>query len=184
MKTKKHIQYLILVLVITLMVLPFATSFNEALTKLVEGMFWYGWMQTYIVPYEARVLSGVLDLIPGVIVYPNIRGIELNGTQIYVTWNCIGWQSFVLLLVSIAAGLGKRFTISSQVQTLVFGICGMFLVNLLRLIITALLAVYLPSVFVLVFHNYLSAFLTIGFLIFFWWFSYSFILETKETNIS
>jgi exosortase/archaeosortase family protein len=184
MKTKKHIQYLILVLVITLMVLPFATSFNEALTKLVEGMFWYGWMQTYIVPYEARVLSGVLDLIPGVIVYPNIRGIELNGTQIYVTWNCIGWQSLILLVVSVAFGFSKKYTLTSIFGAFIFGVCGMFIVNVARLVFISLLAVYTPGIFVLVFHNYLSAFLTVGFLIFFWWFSYSFILETKETNIS
>lgn len=183
MKIKKQIQYLILILVIILIILPFATSFNEGLTKIVEKMFWYSWMRTYIVPYEARVLSGVLDLIPGVVVYPNIRGIELNGMQIYVTWNCIGWQSFILLVMSIAVGFGKHFTFSSQAQTLMFGVCGMFLVNLIRLIITSLLAVYAPHIFVLVFHNYLSAFMTIGFLIFFWWFCYSYVLEEKEIKV-
>jgi len=177
MKHKKVFQIVLLMFVILLMILPLAISFNEWLTRVVEKMVWYGWLQSYIVPYESRVLAGVLSFIPGAQVYANIRGLELNGMQIYVTWNCIGWQSFILLLVSVAVGFGRRFTISSQVLSFVFGVCGLFLLNVLRLSLTALLAVYAPEVFTILFHNYLAALITIAWLFFFWWFVYSFVLE-------
>lgn len=177
--SKQTFKVIFLMLAIILAILPLATSLNESLTKLVERMVWYKALQTYIVPYESRVLAGVISLIPGVEVYSNIRGIELNDMQIYVTWNCIGWQSFLLLLVSVAAGFGKRFTIPSQLLAFIFGACGLFLMNVFRLSATALLAVYLPKIFTILFHNYLAAFLTIAWLAFFWWFSYSFVLEEK-----
>jgi exosortase/archaeosortase family protein len=180
MKTKRTFQVIFLMLALILAALPLATSLNEGLTKFIERMVWYKALQTYIVPYESRVLAGVISLIPQVEVYANIKGIELNGMQLYVTWNCIGWQSFLLLLVSVAVGFGKKFTFSSQLLAFIFGVCGLFLINVFRLSTTALLAVYLPKVFIVIFHNYLAALLTIAWLIFFWWFSYSFVLELSK----
>lgn len=173
----------LLMFVVLLMLLPFATSLNEALTRAVEKMFWYEWMQRHIVPYEARVLSGLLDLIPGVVAYANIKGVEVDGMQIYVTWNCIGWQSFLLLLVSIAAGFGRRFTLPSQIYSLTFGVAGLFLLNVFRMLLTVLLAVYSPRIFIILFHNYLSVFMTIAWLLFFWWFSYTYVLVPRGSKI-
>jgi len=169
--------------VVMLMVLPLTTTFNESLTRIVEGMFWYRWLQTLVVPYESRILAGILSLIPGIEAYSNIRGVELNGMQVYVTWNCIGWQSFILFLFSIAVGFGKNFTRSSQLFSLLFGICGLFLLNVFRLSLTAFLALFSPRVFTLLFHNYLAALLTIGWLMFFWWFSYAYLLDEKNTDV-
>ncbi len=183
MKTKRTFQIILLMLAISLAILPLATSLNEGLTQVVEKMFWYKWLETYIVPYESRILAGVISLIPGVEVYSNIRGIELNGMQIYVTWNCIGWQSFLLLLVSVAVGFGKRFTTSSQLMAFIFGVGGLFLVNVFRLSATAILAVYSPKIFTILFHNYFAALLTIAWLAFFWWFGYSYILEERKLAV-
>jgi hypothetical protein len=41
---------------------------------------------------------------------------------------------------------------------------------------------YVNEFFALVIHDYLVAFLTLIWLIFFWWFSYAFILETKTED--
>jgi len=39
--------------------------------------------------------------------------------------------------------------------------------------------VHLPAVFRVVYHDYLAAITTVIWLFFFWWFSYSFVLEEK-----
>lgn len=180
MKSKTTFQIILLMLALSLALLPLATSLNEGLTRVVEKMFWYKLLEQYVVPYESKILAGVLSAVPGVEVYSNIRGIELNGMQIYVTWNCIGWQSFLLLLVSVGVGFGRHFSIRSQILAFVFGSLGLFLVNVFRLSLTSLLAVYAPEVFTILFHNYFAALLTIAWLFFFWWFSYSFILEERQ----
>jgi hypothetical protein len=60
------------------------------------------------------------------------------------------------------------------------GILGTFWVNILRMLVTVLLAVYFPPVFRIVFHTYLAAGVSIAWLVFFWWFSYKYVLTEKQ----
>jgi len=59
------------------------------------------------------------------------------------------------------------------------GILGTFLINLLRIALTVVLLVVSRPLFAVVFHDYLAAIMTIIWLVIFWWFAYSFVLEEK-----
>ena len=59
------------------------------------------------------------------------------------------------------------------------GLLGTFLVNLLRIVFTVILLVVSRPLFAMVFHDYLAAIMTIIWLVIFWWFAYSFVLEEK-----
>ena len=100
-----------------------------------------------------------------------------------ITWNCLGWQSLVLLLVSLFVGLRGQYTKLSLLEVAGIGILGIFWLNIFRMVFTILLAVHAAPLFRIVFHDYLAAISTVIFLFGFWWFAYSYVLETKDVNI-
>ena len=180
-KNKKVFTTLLLVFLITMIVLPFVVSFNEVLTKLVERLSWYVWVQDLVVPVQTR-LVGVLvrPFQVSYVAYNN--GMVVNGIPMKMTWNCLGWQSILFLIVSLVAGFKSGdFTKMSKIELVILGLVGIFWVNLLRITFTVLLAVFSPPIFRIVFHDYLAAFTTIGFLLIFWWFAYSYVLVERRS---
>lgn len=181
--SKKTFASLFLLLALILMVLPLATSFNEFLTRIVEDSNYYKPIQKMAVPYMSRLVVGILSFLPGLRVETFPYGVVVNGVDVRITWNCLGWQSFLLFLVSLTVGLRGNFTFSSKIQAFLFGFLGTFLINIFRMVLTAALVGWWRGLFVILFHNYFSTFITIVWLFFFWWFSYSFVLEEKDSDL-
>jgi exosortase/archaeosortase family protein len=180
MRQKKVFQITLAALAIMLMILPFVVSINDLLTRGVENMGWYVWIQERIVPWEVK-LVGVMVTPLGIdfVAYP--EGFTANGQYARLTWNCIGWQSLLLFLVTIPFGFkGGEYTLLSKAEAFLIGILSIFLVNLLRIAITVVLLVVSRPLFALVFHDYLAAIMTVVFLVIYWWFCYAFVLEEKS----
>jgi exosortase/archaeosortase family protein len=179
---KDTFKFVIIFFVIILAVLPFATTFNELLTRIVEDSGFYRFIQIGFVPYISKILGGILNLLPGLDIATFPYGVIVNGIDVRVTWNCLGWQGFVLFFASLIFGLRGDFGFSSKLQTVLFGFFGTFLINMFRLVFTAALVGWSPGLFVILFHNYFMTFVSIIWLFFFWWFSYSYILESEDTS--
>lgn len=179
MRGKRTFAIIFILLAVMLTLLPFLVTFNEALTHLVEKFNLYLWVQEKVVPAEVKMV-GVLVKPFGVNYLAHRGGMTVNGIYAKMTWNCLGWQSLLLLGITLIVGLRGNYTLWSKLETLVIGLLGIFLINLLRLTIIVLLLAYARSLFFIVYHDYLAAIVTILWLFGFWWFSYSFVLETKE----
>jgi len=104
-----------------------------------------------------------------------------NGSwqKIEISWNCIGWQSALVLGVTLLTGLQGAYTRVSKLECFLTGILGTFLVNILRISLVAILIVYVRGIPATVIHDYSSVLILILWLLGFWWFSYAYILETK-----
>jgi exosortase/archaeosortase family protein len=179
-KQKKVFIVILLGLTLLLVTLPFVVTANEILTKIVERNALYVWVQNNVVPVEAKMM-GVL-LIPFGYEYafsPSNSMIVVNGLSMGITWNCLGWQSFLLLFVSLLVGFRGRYSRLSIIEALGIGIIGTFWLNILRMLLTVLLAVHAPSIFRIVFHDYLAAGTTVVWLFGFWWFCYAYVLEER-----
>lgn len=168
-----------LILTVLLIILPFLTTLSEQLAALIQKTPIYLFIQDFLVPYEVKMVGVVLSLfrIPASI---SSDLLLINGQTLRITWNCLGWQSLLFLLVSFFTGLQGQFRLSSKIEAVIIGILGTFWVNTLRIVFISILGGYFPSVFAIVFHDYFAAFVTAAWLFFFWWFSYSLVLETKE----
>ncbi len=161
---------------IILSVLPFVTTFNELLTRIAENTRFYQLIETYLVPWEVKLI-GVLFLpfnfrfvaIPG--------GMMINDTYVRLSWNCLGWQGFLLFAITLWGGLQGNYSKLSKVEAIVIGILGTFLINLARIAFTSLLAVRRSQLFALLFHDYFAAFVFIIWLIIYWTFVYQFVLK-------
>lgn len=184
-RQKKVFLYIFLGFSLVLVTLPFLVSANEVLTRIVERNVAYLWIQDNIVPIEAKMMGAIL--IPFGYKYafsPTNSSIVVNGTVMGITWNCLGWQSFLLFFITLLVGFRGRYKKMSVIEALGIGILGTFWLNITRMLFTILLAVHAPPIFRIVFHDYLAAGTTVIWLFVFWWFSYSFVLETKDAKIS
>jgi len=179
-------QHLLAVSAVSFLVLPFVTTFNDFLTKMVEGTGLYRLVQGMIVPTLVRMVGAVLRYFFGVQASISNTSVYLQGAGlpigIYISWNCVGWQSLVLFLFTLITGLQGPYTLRSKVKCLLLGAEGTFLVNLLRIVLSCLLAFhfgYLPAV---IFHDYLGTLLLIAWLGIFWYFSFDVVLERKAIS--
>lgn len=178
---KRTFITLFLVLVVFLMFMPFVTTFNDILTRIVIKLDYYKVIQNVIVPWEVR-LVGVILLPLGF--KPAVMGsylaINSGGSPflIEIAWNCIGWQSLLFFITTSWIGLqGDKYTNLSKVKAWVIGLLGTFLINILRIVSVVLVAYFFGQNVAITFHDYGSTLAVVGWLFFYWWFIYAFVLD-------
>ena len=182
--TRRPIIRLLLVMgAILLMILPFVTTFNEFLTRLVEISGLDVYLTDWIVPVEARLVAVLLGLIgiPSQVststIYLDKGGFFL---PVYISWNCVGWQSFILYAITLATGIQGPFSRASKVEAMVLGFLGTFLVNLLRVASVAVVAYHFGTLPAVIYHDYGGTLIILAWLFGFWWFSHGWLLEPLE----
>lgn len=182
MRNRQSIRAFFILLTFFIMVFPLIMSFNDALTRLTQKIALYRVLQEYLVPLEVKIVGFVVRIF-GIRYTPLYDGMIVNTYEIKMLWSCLGWQSLVLFGGSLVVALwGRKYSLTSKLQTVFLGIFGIFWINILRISFTILLFVYANPAFQFVFHDVLAAFVTISYLLAFWWFSYRFVLETKDAN--
>lgn len=180
METKEKLTFknIFLVLAILLVILPFLTTFSEQLTGIIQKTPLYLFIQNHIVPVEVRIVALILSLLQ-IPVGIDTNSLTVAGQPLQVTWNCLGWQSVLFLLVSFFTGLQGAFKLSSKVEAAAIGLLGTFWINILRITFISILGGYFPSVFAVVFHDYFATLITAAWLFFFWYFAYTFVLAPR-----
>ena len=180
---KKTFATLLIILAIVLMILPFFTTFNDILTRLVVRLEFYHFLQDKVVPVEIKMVAATSRLFG---VKAGTMGeylaLEKNGRPflVEIAWNCVGWKSLVILVVSFLTGLLGDYKRASKFLVVVAGLSGTFLVNILRIVLVAYFAYFFGQFPAIIFHDYGFILITILWLIFFWWFSFAYILEPRE----
>src|SRR3972149_8617571 len=191
MREKHTFKTILAGFAIILALLPLFAALNSFLTNFLNTAGWYRPIQEFIVPWQARMVAAAISpfgidsrVTPGS-AFSAFYMIK-NGAAIPVdlSWNCLGWQSALLLLVSLFAGLRGAFSNLSRVKCILLGLTGTLLVNIFRMSFIAIGIYYVNSLAAQIVQDYFVAFLTLIWLIFFWWFSYSFVLEAKVDSTS
>lgn len=179
MNQKNVFKITLAVFAILMVFLPFVISFNSLTTKIVEKNRLYILIQERVVPSEIKMV-GLLVRPLGIDFVGTPQGAFINGKYAKFTWNCVGWQSLLLFLISLVFGLKSgNYTLGSKIEAVIIGVLGIFLVNLFRITFTVILLAFSKPIFKLFFHDYFAAILTIIFLFGFWWFAYVFVLVEK-----
>jgi len=168
-----------------LMLLPLVTTFDELLTAWAMQLGANNPLQA-IVPVEARMVVGLLGLAG---IHAAASGSHLvvwdgSGAMhtLFISWNCIGWQSLVLLGVSFVSGLRGRHSLEARAQIIVIGVAGTMLLNLLRVAAVAGIAATVGVTPAVLFHDYGGTVLIIGFLFGFWIFVQRWILGASPSG--
>jgi exosortase/archaeosortase family protein len=169
----------------SLMLLPLVTTFDDLLTAWAMRLGADNPLQT-IVPVEARMVVSLLGL-GGI--HAAASGSHLvvwdgGGAMhtMYISWNCVGWQSLVVLGVSLVSGLRGRHPVEARIQVIVIGIAGTMLLNLFRVAAVAGIAATAGVTPAVLFHDYGGTILLIAFLFAFWIFVQRWILGPVPSN--
>jgi len=168
-----------------LMVLPLVTTFDELLTTWALRLGANNPLQA-IVPVEARMVVSLLGLagIHAAASGSHIVVWDTAGSMhtLFISWNCIGWQSLILFGVSLISGLRGGHTFESRAQILCIGLAGTMLLNLLRVAAVAVIAAIIGVGPAILFHDYGGTILFVGFLFAFWAFAQRWILPSHPSQ--
>jgi exosortase/archaeosortase family protein len=166
-----------------LLVLPFVTTFDDLLTSWALMLGANNPLQS-IVPVEARMVVGLLGLtgIHAAASGSHIVIWDSTGSMhtLFISWNCIGWQSLVLLSISFLTGLRGQQSIGARAQVVLIGVAGTMLLNLLRVAAVAAIAATIGQTPAILFHDYGGTILVVLWLFAFWIFVQRWILEPVE----
>ena len=179
LREKNRFSSLFLMVALLLMVIPFISTFNEFLTKILLNFKLYALLESVVVPYEAKVVAGFYNML-GITAAANNYGVWVKNMYLEIQWNCLGWQSVVLLIASYITGFQGKFTLSSRIEVIIIGFMGVYLINMFRILIVGLLATFWGRYAAFIFHDWLSLVFVIGWFFAYWWFSYSFVLEEEQ----
>lgn len=168
-------------LAVFFIILPVVMTFSEVMTKVLQSTPIYIFIADHIVPYEVKIVASLLTIFKVPVEYQK-NGLNINGKFLQVTWNCIGWQSLLFVLVSFIVGLQGNFKKLAVFEAISIGIMGTFILNIARITIVSLLGAYFPPLFAILFHDYLAAVITIIWLFCFWWFVFQYTLEEKDRD--
>ena len=168
-----------------LMVLPLVTTFDDFLTGWALQLGANNPLQA-IVPVEARMVVGLLGALgihsaaagSDIVVWDRAGSMHV----LLISWNCIGWQSLVLLGVSFLTGLRGKQPLESRAQVVVIGVAGTMLLNLLRVAAVAALAATWGQTPAILFHDYGGTILVIGWLFAFWALAQRWILPSDASD--
>ena len=172
---------------IALLVLPFFSTFGELLTRAAMAAGFDAWLGEWIAPIEARSVHGALALvgIPSAASGPLLYvGSGPDSIALFISWNCVGWQTLLFLGVSMVTGLQGEYTLRSRVEVVALGVAGIAALNVARITAVALVAFAfdrLPAVLV---HDYGGVLATVAFLMAFWAFAYNVVLERHDRGES
>jgi len=178
-RTTPVFAMLLAVTAVLLVVLPFVSTFDDLLTVIGMRLGIAAPLQ-WIVPAEVRVTVVVLGLFG---MHAGAAGNQLvvwnaNGAPqtLFISWNCVGWQSLILLGLSLMVGLRGPMTLATRVQVIALGVLGTILVNIVRITVVcalAALAGYLPAI---LFHDYGGTLLLVTWLFTFWVIAYRWLV--------
>ena len=175
---------IIIIAAVMLLILPFTTTFSEMLTTVVINIGIYRFIEGGIRPIFTRAVGGIIKYLCGIptVISKDSLYLLRNGMpiKVYISWNCIGWQSFILFAITLLTGLQGPYTTWSKVKCVAVGLEGTLLLNVFRVALTCVLLYYAGYLPALIFHDYLGTVLTVVWLAVFWYVSFEHLLKRRS----
>jgi len=155
--------------------------FNDLITRFVIAVGLEAVVRDILLPRMTGLVAGLLRLLGFDTTVYNFYLLEITrgGKTVWVAllWNCVGWQSLILLAVTFIVGLQGNYIGLSKVMVLIFGIQLTILVNIIRMVTVASLAFSHGAETALLFHEYGGTIMVLLALFLFWFISFRWILE-------
>jgi exosortase/archaeosortase family protein len=168
------------------LLIPFMTTINDFLATIAQRTGAASFLLQTLSSTESSIIAAVLSRIIGIHASssgPFLSVSQAQAINAYIDWNCTGWQSWIVLGVTMLVGLYGRYTTKSKVTCIMLGVFGTFAVNLLRIITIVLVAIYVSTTQALLYHTYGGTIAAIIWLIFFWYISFKYVLKKQNTPV-
>lgn len=172
--------------VTAVLLIPLMRAFESVLTWLVVRSGLYVFIKEVLQPVEVKMVSVMFRALGfNVDVFANSvivmeRGGRTAGAGIL--WNCVGWQTFFFVLITLIVGISGSYTMRSKILCTVLSFEAVLSVSFMRIIVSALVNFYLgywPAVF---FHDYLGTMFVLVLVFVFWVFCYKYVLVPRPAS--
>jgi len=175
------ILFTVIAILTTFLALPLMGVFNDLITRFVIAVGLEAVVRDILLPRMTSLVAGLLRLLGFDTRVYNFYLLEItrDGKTVWVAllWNCVGWQSLILLAVTFIVGLQGNYMGLSKGMVLIFGIQLTILVNIVRIVAVASLAFSHGAETALLFHEYGGTIMVLFVLFLFWFVSFRWILE-------
>ncbi|MFQ5947086.1 MAG: exosortase/archaeosortase family protein [Anaerolineae bacterium] len=182
-------QLILLLAAAVLLILPFVTTFNELLTRAVMNLHLDWVLEDWVVPTEVKFMAlllrpfGISAAVSDAALYLQKAGSAFP-IPVYISWNCVGWQSFILFGITLVTGLQGPYSRGRRIQIIALGLLGTFWMNLLRMTSVALVAYYLGRLPAVIFHDYGGTIMILIWLSLFWYLLFNYFLAEETEWVS
>lgn len=168
-----------------LLAMPLVATFDDLLAAGAVQTRMVGPLDA-VAPAEARMAAAMLGW-AGIRAWVSGPALEIAGPTgapltLWITWNCVGWQSLVLFGISLIAGLRGGLGWAVRVQVVVSGLAGTVLVNVLRMAVVGMVAAAFGSAPAILLHDYGGTLLVVAWLLAFWAAADRCLLPEAETD--
>jgi len=185
MLDNSHMRLFLVVLVFGVVLLsPLVASFNSILNWIVIRTGLYTLLRDWILPIQVRMVAVLLGILGFQVTDVNYRVLILErGTQAYpilFLWNCVGWQTFLLLLVTLIIGLRGRYSATRKAICVALGLEVAVLISTFRILVAALIAFYWGFIPAIIFHDYMGTVFVLTWIFLYWYISFKYILLHPE----
>jgi len=170
-----------------LVLLPVVTTVDDLLNTIGVNFGLDNAVQVVARP-EAHAVVGILGLMG---VRAAVAGSQIliwdghgHAQYLLISATCIGWQSLLLLALSLVVGLRGPYSPQARSQVVLLGLLGTLLVNLTRMSAVAVVAAwggFMPAV---IFHDYGGTALIVLWLFAFWFAANRWILTGGQETES
>ncbi|TME07564.1 MAG: exosortase/archaeosortase family protein [Chloroflexi bacterium] len=154
-----------------LIALPVVTTVDDLLNS-IGANFGLDAAVQFVARPEAHAVVGILGLmgVRAMVAGPQILIWDGHGHAQYllISATCIGWQSLLLLALSLVVGLRGPYSFEARSQVVLLGVLGTVLVNVVRMSAVALVAAWGGFVPAVIFHDYGGTALIVLWLFAFW----------------
>jgi len=165
---------------IALLIMPVFSTFGELLTNLAIVSGVDAALGQWVAPAEASLVHGLLALLGyGSAAQGSVLSITdgVRDVSLYISWNCVGWQTLIFLALTLPTGLQGDHTLRSKIEVAALGVFGIAILNVLRIAVVGLVALNFGQLPAVIVHDYGSVIATVVFLMAFWAIAHNAILE-------
>lgn len=167
---------------IALLIMPIFSTFGELLTNLAIVSGVDAALGQWVAPAEASLVHGLLALLGyGSAARGSVLSITdgVRDVSLYISWNCVGWQTLIFLALTLPTGLHGQHTLRSKLEVAALGVFGIAVLNVLRIAVVGLVALNFGQLPAVIVHDYGSVVATVVFLMAFWAIAHNAILEPR-----
>lgn len=164
----------------TILVMPLNALFNDVVTRIVIATGLYEPIRDVVLPRVVAMVAVMLNVLGFETTVYNFQLLAVtrgaHTVWVILFWNCVGWQTLILLLCTLVFGIAGSYTKLSKLICITLGLQFTLLISYLRILLMSIVAFFWGTLPAIIFHEYGGTVLVLFCLFLFWYVSFKWIL--------
>jgi len=162
-----------------ILAMPLNALFNDVITRIVMVTGLYVPLRDVVLPRVVAMVAVMLKMLGFKTTVYNFQLLTLTRCAqtvwVILFWNCIGWQTLILLSCTLVFGISGSYTRLSKLVCIALGFQFTILISYLRILMVSIVAFFWGTLPAITFHEYGGTVLVLFCLFLFWYVSFKWI---------